>query len=134
MRSQRDRDRLNLLTEQIVDAGFEVHRELGPGLLETIYEDCIAIELDSRGIPFERQKPVPVVYKGKLASTPFRLDLIVGAEIILELKSVDKILSVHQAQLLTYLKLTGCPVGLILNFNSALFKEGIKRMVNHFDD
>ncbi len=106
---------------------------MGPGLLESIYEDCMAIELCSRGITIERQVPVPVIYKGQNASQPLRLDLLVEGEVIVELKAIERVMPIHQAQLLTYLRLSGCSVGLILNFNSVLFKDGIKRMVHDFD-
>ncbi len=126
-------DYINSITKQIIDAGMEVHKTIGPGLLESIYEDCMAIELCSRGINIERQVPVPVVYKGQNARQPFRLDLMVEGEVIVELKAIERVMPIHQAQLLTYLRLTGCTVGLILNFNSVLFKDGIKRMIQDFD-
>jgi GxxExxY protein len=133
MREKVERDRINEITQGIIEAGIEVHRILGPGLLESIYEDCLAMELGVRGFRVERQKKLPVMYKGKQAGRPFRLDFLVENEVVVELKTVGTILPLHQAQLLTYLKLTGCSVGLILNFNSPLIKDGIRRIVNEFD-
>jgi GxxExxY protein len=118
----------NRLTHQIIGATIDVHRELRPGLLESTYEECLAHELTLRGIPFERQKPVPVRYKGLELECGYRLDILVDNHIILELKAVETILPVHQAQLLTYLKLTGCKIGILLNFNVAIMREGIKRL------
>jgi GxxExxY protein len=117
------------LTEQIIGAAIEVHRELGPGLLESAYEQCLCHELTLREISFERQVPLPVRYKGILLDCGYRIDLIVAGEVILELKCVDKIIPVHEAQLLTYLKLSGKRVGLIINFNSEVLRTAIKRMV-----
>ncbi len=118
----------NELTEQIIGAAIEVHRELGPGLLESTYETCLAHELSLRQIPFERQKPIPVRYKGLELDCGFRVDLLVDGLVIVELKAVDTFAPVHQAQLLTYLKLTGCKLGLLLNFNVRLLKQGIQRV------
>jgi len=102
---------------------------LGPGLLESAYEKCLGIEFELRGIPFQTQVEVPLSYKGEKVKPGYRLDMMVDNKVILELKTVDKIQPIHQAQLLTYLKLTPKHVGLILNFNSAVMKNGIKRMV-----
>ncbi len=118
------------LTEDIIGAAIEVHRALGPGLLESAYEECLCRELDLRGIAFRRQLPLPVEYKGVKLDCGYRLDLVVKDEIILELKCSERILSVHEAQLLTYLKLTGKRIGLTINFNVAtLVKDGIIRKV-----
>ena len=117
------------LTEQIIGAAIEVHRVLGPGLLESAYEQCLCHELSLRGISFQRQVPLPVKYKGILLDCGYRIDLIVADEVILELKCVDKIIPVHEAQLLTYLKLSGKRVGLLINFNSEVLRTAIKRMV-----
>ena len=122
---------LNQISGEIIGAAIDVHSELGPGLLESVYEECLAYELMLRNILFERQKPIPVMYKGKPIDCGFRLDLLVSDSIVVELKTVDQILPVHQAQLMTYLKLTGCKLGLILNFNVEKMMKGIKRMVNH---
>jgi GxxExxY protein len=122
---------LNQISGEIIWSAIDVHSELGPGLLELVYEECLAYELMLRNILFERQKPIPVMYKGKPIDCGFRLDLLVSDSIVVELKTVDQILPVHQAQLMTYLKLTGCKLGLILNFNVEKMMKGIKRMVNH---
>ena len=119
------------LTEKIIGAAIEVHRALGPGLLESAYEECLCRELDLRGLKFQRQVPLPVEYKGVKLDCGYRLDLIVEDEVILELKCIERVLSVHEAQLLTYLKLTGKRVGLIVNFNVAtLVRGGIVRKVS----
>jgi GxxExxY protein len=112
------------LTEQVIGAAIEVHRELGPGLLESAYEECLCYELSLRGLKFIRQMPLPVRYKGVTLDCGYRIDLLVGDSLILELKCCDHILPVHEAQLLTYLKLTNKRVGLILNFNVAVLTRG----------
>lgn len=120
---------LNEISGNVVDSAVHVHKELGPGLLERIYEDALAHELTLRNISFERQKILAVPYKGIILDTQFRLDLIIEDQIIVELKNCDKILPVHEAQILTYLKITERKIGLLLNFNAALMKQGIKRVV-----
>jgi len=120
---------LEELTEHVIGAAIEVHRELGPGLLESAYEECLCHELHLRNIPFARQVTVPIKYKGKSLECGYRLDLVVDDSLILELKCADKILPIHGAQLITYLKLTGKRVGLILNFQVPVLKEGIVRKV-----
>jgi GxxExxY protein len=118
------------LTERIIGAAIEVHRALGPGLLESAYEECLCHEFHLRGICFERQRPLPVEYKGVKLDCGYRLDLIVENKVILEIKCVEHVLPVHEAQLLTYLKMTGIRVGLILNFNiSTLVRGGVVRKV-----
>jgi len=118
------------LTEQVIGAAIEVHRELGPGLMESAYEECLCHELHLRGLKFERQMALPVRYKGVSLDCGYRIDLVVEDALILELKCLEHILPVHEAQLLTYLKLTGKRVGLILNFNvSVLTRGGIVRKV-----
>jgi len=118
------------LTEHVIGAAIEVHRELGPGLMESAYEECLCHELHLRELKFERQMPLPVRYKGDHLDCGYRIGLIVEETLILELKCVEHILPVHEAQLLTYLKLTGKHVGLILNFNvSVLTRGGIVRKV-----
>lgn len=112
------------LTESIIGAAIEVHVALGPGLLESAYEECLCHELHLRGIPFERQVPLPVEYKGVKLDCGYRLDLLVKSAIILEIKCIEHVLPVHEAQLLTYLKMTGKRVGLILNFNVAVLSRG----------
>jgi GxxExxY protein len=119
----------NELTQAIIGAAIEVHRGLGPGLLESAYEECLAYELRLRQLPFERQKPIPVEYKDVRLDCGFRVDLLVDKRVILELKAVDNLNSIHEAQILTYLKLTGCKIGLLINFNVRLLKQGIKRIV-----
>jgi len=117
------------LTESIIGSAIEVHRELGPGLLESVYEECMCRELRLRQIPFLAQVELPVFYKGRETSGKYRIDLIVDGEVVVELRSVERLLSVHEAQLLTYLKLTGKHVGLILNFNVPILDRGILRRV-----
>lgn len=117
------------LTEKIIGAAIEVHRALGPGLLESIYQTCLAHEMALRELRFEKEKPLPVEYKGIKLEGGYRLDFVVEDKVVVELKAVDSIHDVHKAQLLTYLKLTGCKVGLLLNFNSAALKDGIERLV-----
>lgn len=118
------------LTGKIIVSAIEVHKNLGPGLLELTYEECLCHELHLRKIPFERQKFLPLEYKGlKLDYYGYRMDVVVDDKVALELKCVDKIAPVHEAQLLTYLKLTNMKIVLIINFNSGLLRDGIKRMV-----
>ena len=120
----------NEITKKIIGAAIEVHRILGPGLLESIYEDSMAVELKLQKIAFEQQKPVRLVYKDHRLSSDLKLDFLVEGKIVVELKAVEQLLPVHEAQLLSYLKLTGCKVGLLINFNVSILKSGIKRMVN----
>jgi len=117
---------LNHLTKRIIGCAIEVHRHLGPGLLESIYESALCIELKLAGLAYERQKPVPVTYKGH-ALGDHRLDVLVEDTVILELKSVERFDPVFEAQILSYLKMTGKPIGLLINFNTRLLKDGIKR-------
>jgi GxxExxY protein len=124
----------NLITEDVIGGAIEVHRSLGPGLLESAYEGCLCDELHLRGLDFERQKELPVLYKGCLIDCGFRLDLLVGGAVIVEIKAVDRILPIHQAQVLTHLRMTGLRVGLILNFNSLRLTNGIKRVVLSFSE
>jgi GxxExxY protein len=116
-------------TAPIIAAAVEVHRALGPGLLESAYEECLCHELHLRGLSFERQVDLPVVYKGLRLQCGYKIDLIVSDEIVLELKAIEKVLPVHQAQLLTYMKLSGKHVGLLINFNVPLLTRGITRRV-----
>ena len=111
-----------------VDAGLKVHRTLGPGLLESAYETCLEYELQSRNIHVERQVALPIVYGELKLDASYRLDLVVDHEVIIEIKSVDELAPIHHAQLLTYLKLSGLRLGLLMNFNVALFKQGLKRI------
>lgn len=117
------------LTQKLIAAAIEVHRHLGPGLLESAYEQCYCHEVALQGIPSERQKTLPVEYKGIKLDLGYRIDMVADKKVIVEFKCVDKILPVHEAQLLTYMKLSGVKVGLIINFHAAWIKDGIKRMV-----
>jgi GxxExxY protein len=117
------------LTEQIIGAAMEVHKALGPGLLESVYEECLCYELHLRGLRFQRQVTVPVIYKGVSLDCGYRLDLIVEETVILELKCVERVLTIHEAQLMTYLKLLDKPVGFIMNFNVPVLRQGITRKV-----
>ena len=117
------------LTEQIIGAAIEVHKELGPGLMESAYEECLCHELRIRGLDFRRQVELPVRYKGLSLACGYRLDLLVEDAVVVELKCLDHILPVHEAQLLTYLKISGKRVGLIINFNVAVLTRGIVRKV-----
>jgi GxxExxY protein len=117
------------LSKRVIGCAIEVHRNLGPGLLESTYEQCLAHELKCAGISFKLQHPLPVNYNGVKLDCGYRVDLFVDNKIIVELKSVDKVLPIHQAQLLTYMKLAGIKIGLLMNFNVRFMKNGIKRMV-----
>ena len=123
-------EELNRLTESIIGAAIAVHRELGPGLLESAYEACLAFELVDRGLNVEKQKELPVRYRGVLVECGYRLDLLIDGKVIVELKAVEKLQPIHEAQLLSYLKLSGCKVGLLLNFNVRMLRDGLKRMVH----
>lgn len=123
---------LNALSSQIINAAIEVHKTLGPGLLEIIYEECLAEELQTAGHAVQRQVDVPILYKGKQLGQPLTLDMVVDDAIIVELKAVNQIHDIHIAQLLTYLKLTDRRLGLLINFNVARLSDGIRRVVNHF--
>jgi GxxExxY protein len=118
------------LTGLVIGAAIDVHKALGPGLLESVYEECLCRELDLRKIPHERQKEIPIEYKGVKLSCGYRLDLLVAKTLIVELKACDKLQPINDAQVLTYLKLTGLKVGLLINFNVPTLKEGLKRLVN----
>ncbi len=120
---------LNTLTGQIIGAAIEVHKNLGPGLLESAYEECLCHELTLRKLAYKRQLPLPVKYKGLRLDCGYRIDMLVENLVILELKSVEKLEPIHEAQLLTYLKLAGIKVGLLINFNVSVLKNGIKRLI-----
>jgi GxxExxY protein len=122
----------NKITEAIIGAAIEVHRELGPGLLESAYEQCLCYELSLRGLIFRQQVALPVRYKEVLLDCGYRIDLLVEEVVIVELKTVEKLLPIHEAQLMTYLKLFKSPVGLLINFQVPVVKDGIKRIVNNF--
>jgi GxxExxY protein len=117
------------LTDRVIGLAIEVHRQLGPGLLESAYEECLCHELKTHGIDFRRQVALPINYKGEYLDCGYRMDLVVAGLLIVEIKSVEKLLPLHEAQLLTYMKLGVLKTGLLLNFNTLLLKHGIKRMV-----
>ena len=125
---------INQLSSKIIGAAIEVHKTLGPGLLESAYEECLSYELGLRHLSLERQKPLAIIYKGKKLDCGYRLDLVVEKAIILELKSCEKIEEIHKAQLLTYLKLSGLKLGLLLNFNVPVMRDGIVRIVNNLKE
>ncbi len=129
-----EKDRLNRITESIIGAAVNVHRTLGPGLLESAYEACLAFELAERGLKIEQQKPLPVVYREVKLDCGYRLDILAEELVIVEVKTVDHLTPIHKAQLLSYLRLSGCKVGLLINFNVKLLKDGVVRMVNDFPD
>ncbi len=120
----------NAITREIIGAAIEVHRALGPGLLESAYEECLCYELDLRHLPFERQLSLPVEYKGIHLDCAYRIDVLVEKLVVVEIKSVDVLLPIHQAQLLTYLRLGNWPLGLLLNFNVPVMRQGIHRMIH----
>jgi len=125
---------INDLTGEVIGAAIEVHKHLGPGLLESAYEECLCHELSLRKITYERQKPLPINYKQVKLDFSYRLDVVVEGKIILELKSCEKIEDIYKAQLLTYLRLSDLKLGLILNFNVPIMKEGIVRVVNNLEE
>ena len=120
----------NEIAKRVMDAAFMIHRELGPGLLETVYEVILAKKLTEMGLAVERQVPVPIRFEGMVFDEGFRADLIIERKVIIELKSVEHLAPVHSKQLLTYLRLTGCRLGLLINFGEALLKDGFKRVAN----
>ena len=117
------------LTDKVIGLAIEVHRGLGPGLLESAYEECLCYELKQNGLEYKRQVPLPVVYKDVTLDCGYRMDTVVADSLVIELKTVERLLPVHDAQLLTYLKLSGHDTGLLLNFNTPVLKDGIRRMV-----
>lgn len=122
------------ITAKIIGAAIEAHKTIGPGLLESAYEECLAYEMRIRGLNFERQVPLPVAYKGVTLDCGYRLDFLVEDAIVLELKAVDRLEPIHEAQILTYLKLGGWTVGLLINFNVPVLMDGIKRVVLNYKD
>jgi GxxExxY protein len=125
-----ERDRPNGITETIIGAAIHVHRTLGPGLLESAYVACLAYELGKRGVAAEQQKPVPLVYEEVKLECGYRMDLLVERSVIVEVKSVEALAPIHQAQTLSYLRLSGCKLALLINFNVVLLKDGIRRFIN----
>ena len=117
------------LSDRVIGMAIQVHRHLGPGLLESAYEQCLCYDLKELGIAYERQVPLPVVYKGVRLECGYRIDLVVERELIIEIKSVERIMAIHEAQMLTYLRLSGHKVGILMNFNSAILKDGLRRFV-----
>ena len=125
---------LNKTTETIIGSAIAVHQELGPGLLESAYEACLVYELLQRGLSIQQQKALPVNYRGVKVDCGYRIDLLVENNVIVELKAVERLEPIHEAQLLSYLKLSGYRVGLLINFNVKILKQGIKRLVNNLAD
>ena len=134
MESPEGAEAANLWSKRIIGAAIEVHRHMGPGLLESVYEECLAIEMAHRGIPFERQKSLPIAYQGRRLEGVLKADFVVARIVVLELKAVEAFLPVHEAQLHTYLRLTGLTLGLLLNFNVPVLSDGIRRRVLQFPD
>jgi GxxExxY protein len=128
----RDAEFLNSITERIISSAITVHKKVGSGLLESAYEACLAYEIGEQGLKVERQKSLPVTYKRVRLDCGYRLDLLVENIAVVELKALDTILPVHKAQLLSYLRLSGHPIGLLINFNVRMLREGINRVVNNF--
>lgn len=129
-RSDARRARLAALSGATIGAAIEVHRELGPGLLESAYQSALAHELKLRNVPFRQQVDVPVSYKGQTLAQGFRVDMLIDEQLVLELKSVEALAPIHKAQVLSYLRLLGLPLGLLINFNVPMLKAGIKRIAN----
>ena len=127
-------EELNAITEAVIGGSLRVHRQLGPGLLESVYQSCLEFELSEAGLSFRPQFLLPVRYRGITIDNGYRLDLLVEDQVVVEVKAVEKLERVHEAQLLTYLKLSGCCVGLLLNFNVELLRDGIRRLVHGFPD
>ena len=129
-----ERDKLNNITEKIIGIAINIHRELGPGLLESAYQACMFHDFVQNNLIVEQQKPLPVVYRNVKLECAYRLDFLIESEVIVELKSVETLLPIHKAQLLSYLKISKCKVGLLINFNVKILKNGIQRIVNNFPD
>lgn len=120
----------NEISKVIFDSGLKVHRQLGAGLLESAYEECLYYELQRSGLLIEKQKPMPLIYDDIKLDIGYRIDLLVERKVVVEIKSVESLNEIHIAQVLTYLKLSNCKLGLLINFNSVLFKNGVKRLIN----
>jgi GxxExxY protein len=129
-----EKDRLDQISRRIIGAAIEVHRHLGPGLLESAYQTCLAFELRQRGLKVEEQKPLPVIYKDVRLDCGYRLDLLVEDTVVVEIKAIEQPAPIHDAQLLSYLRISGKSVGLLLNFHVRVLKGGLKRIVNEFPD
>jgi GxxExxY protein len=128
------KERLDQITETIIGVAIDVHRTLGPGLLETVYEACLSFDLEARGLNLERQKPLPLTYKGMRLECAYRVDLVVESAVIVEVKAVEQLLPIHAAQLLSYLRLSNLPVGLLINFDVTNLQRGLRRVVNAYPD
>lgn len=122
----------NEISKIIFDAGLKVHKALGPGLLESVYEECLYYELLQTGLYVEKQKPMPLIYEEVKMDVGYRIDIVVENKVVIEVKSVDALNEVHLAQVLTYLKLSNCKLGMLINFNTLLFKNGVKRVINGY--
>jgi GxxExxY protein len=122
------------LTHRIIGAAIEVHRRLGPGLLEAVYEECLAKEFAMLALPFERQKPIPLVYRDIKLECGYRLDFLVGGHVVVEIKSIEALAPIHESVMLTYLRLSRSPLGLLINFNVPVLKDGIRRYVWHYKE
>ena len=127
-----EKEDIDRITKSIIGAAIQVHRVLSPGLLESAYEACLAYDLMELGYLIEKQKPIPLIYKTMTLDCAYRLDLLVENQVVVEVKSIDQIMPIHQAQILSYLKLSGCKVGLLINFNVKLLKNGIQRIINRY--
>ena len=123
-------ERLNKITESIIGAAIQVHRTLGPGLLESAYVACLAYELQKRGLKVEQQKPVPLVYEQVKLECGYRMDLFVEQAVVVEVKSIEALAPIHEAQVMSYLRLSGCKLALLINFNVVVLKDGIRRFIN----
>ena len=117
------------LSERVIGLAIDVHRQLGPGLLESVYEECLCFELKHAGILYQRQIPLPVIYKGVRLECGYRLDIVIDRQLVIEIKAVEHLLPIHTAQMLSYLRLSGCKVALLMNFSSVTLKEGLRRFV-----
>jgi len=122
------------LTHAVIGAAIEIHRNLGPGLLEAVHEECLARELTLLNIPYERQKPIPLVYKDLKLECGYRLDLLIAGRVVVEIKSIEALAPIHESVMLTYLRLSGCSLGLLINFHVPVLKDGIRRYVWHYEE
>ena len=129
-----EKDRLDQITRRIIGAAIEVHKTLGPGLLESAYQACLAFELRERGLQVQEQEPLPIKYKNVRLDCGYRMDVVVENSIVVEIKAIEQLAPIHQAQLLSYLRLSGKRVGLLINFHARGLKQGVKRIVNEFPD
>ncbi len=125
-----EKEELDQITQSVIGAAIQVHQTLGPGLLESAYEACLGFDLVELGFKIDKQKPLPLVYKTMVLDCAYRVDLLVEDKVIVEVKAVDQLMPIHQAQVLSYLKISGCKIGLLINFNERLLKNGIQRIIN----